>query len=102
MASTIDDLTIDYTEDDKLIIRELDKEVLTKGAWSTVIYRFEEWNRTKEEYGPNKYSIRRYQKRNDEYRQKSKFNITNRGQAEKLITILQRWLDENPEEKKEK
>ncbi len=97
MASTVDDLTIDYTEDDKLIIRELDKEVLTKGAWSTVIYRFEEWNRTKEEYGPNKYSIRRYQKRNDEYRQKSKFNITNRGQAEKLIAILQRWLDENPE-----
>ncbi len=102
MASTIDELTIDYSEDDKLIIRQLDKEVLTKGAWSTVIYRFEEWNRTKEEYGPNKYSIRRYQKRNDEYRQKSKFNITNRGQAEKLITILQRWLDENPEEKVEK
>ncbi len=97
MASTVDDLTIDYTEDDKLIIRQLDKEILTKGAWSTVVYRFEEWNRTKEEYGPNKYSIRRYQKRNDEYRQKSKFNITNRGQAEKLITILQRWLDENPE-----
>jgi hypothetical protein len=97
MASTVDDLTIDYTEDDKLIIRQLDKEVLTKGAWSTIVYRFEEWNRTKEEYGPNKYSIRRYQKRNDEYRQKSKFNITNRGQAEKLIAILQRWLDENPE-----
>ena len=97
MASTVDDLTIDYTEDDKLIIKQLDKEVLTKGAWSTVVYRFEEWNRTKEEYGPNKYSIRRYQKRNDEYRQKSKFNITNRGQAEKLIAILQRWLDENPE-----
>ena len=97
MASTVDDLTIDYTEDDKLIIRQLDKEVLTKGAWSTIVYRFEEWNRAKEEYGPNKYSIRRYQKRNDEYRQKSKFNITNRGQAEKLIAILQRWLDENPE-----
>ncbi len=97
MASTVDDFTIDYTEDDKLIIRQLDKEVLTKGAWSTIVYRFEEWNRTKEEYGPNKYSIRRYQKRNDEYRQKSKFNITNRGQAEKLIAILQRWLDENPE-----
>ncbi|MFV2059356.1 MAG: hypothetical protein ACC653_01660 [Gammaproteobacteria bacterium] len=97
MASTVDDLTIDYTEDDKLIIKQLDKEVLTKGAWSTIVYRFEEWNRTKEEYGPNKYSIRRYQKRNDEYRQKSKFNITNRGQAEKLIAILQKWLDENPE-----
>jgi hypothetical protein len=98
MASTVDDLTIDYEEDGKLIIKQLDKEVLTKGAWSTVVYRFEEWNRTKEEYGPNKYSVRRYQKRNDEYRQKSKFNITNRGQAEKLITILQKWLDENPEE----
>ena len=97
MASTVDDLTIDFTEDDKLIIKQLDKEVLTKGAWSTVVYRFEEWNRTKEEYGPNKYSIRRYQKRNDEYRQKSKFNITNRGQAEKLIAILQRWIDDNPE-----
>lgn len=93
MATTIEELTINYTEDDQLVVKELDKEVLTKGAWSTILYRFQDWDRRKEEYGPEKYTIRRYQKRNGEYMQRSKFNISSREQAEKIITVLQKWLD---------
>ncbi|MFV1993777.1 MAG: hypothetical protein ACC635_07725, partial [Acidiferrobacterales bacterium] len=81
MSTEIEDLTVDYEEDGKLVSRQLDKIVLTKGAWSTIIYRYQDWNRTKEEYGPDKYSIRRYQKRNGQYMQKSKFNISSRDQA---------------------
>ena len=51
------------------------------------------WNRAKGEYGPDKYTIRRYQKRNGEYQQKSKFNISSRDQAEKIIAALQGWID---------
>ena len=97
MASDVNDLTVNYSEDGVQIIQELDKEILTKGAWSTIIYRYKEWNRQKELYGPDKYTIRRYQKRNNEYWQKSKFNISSRDQASKLIDVLQRWAKE-PEE----
>ena len=94
MATTVEELTVTYTEDGIDTIKELDKKVLTKGAWSTIIYRYQDWNRSKEEYGPDKYTIRRYQKRNGEYQQKSKFNISSKDQAQKIIAALQQWADE--------
>jgi hypothetical protein len=66
--------------------------MLTKGAWSTIIFRYQDWNRSKEEYGADKYSIRRYQKRNGQYQQKSKFNISSKDQAEKIIGALEKWI----------
>lgn len=97
MAQTVDELTVDYMEDGKLVSKQLDKIVLTKGAWSTIIYRYQDWNRPKEEYGPDKYSIRRYQKRNGEYQQKSKFNISSKDQATKIIAALQTWIGDDKE-----
>ena len=92
MAETIDELTVEYTEDGVVTTKELDKVVLTKGAWSTILFRYQDWDRKKEEYGPEKYSIRRYQKRNGEYRQQSKFNISSKDQAKQLIDALQTWI----------
>ncbi len=91
MAETIDELTISYTEDGIETTKELDKKVLSKGAWSTIIYRYQDWDRAKEEYGKEKYTIRRYQKRNGEYQQKSKFNISSADQARSIIDALQEW-----------
>ncbi len=96
MASDVDELTVSYSEDGVELVRELDKIVLSKGAWATVIFRYQDWNRAKEAYGPERYTIRRYQKRNGQYMQKSKFNISSRDQAEKIITALQQWLSEPP------
>lgn len=92
MAETIDELTVEYTEDGLVTTKELDKVVLTKGAWSTILFRYQDWDRRKEEYGPEKYTIRRYQKRNGEYRQQSKFNISSKDQAKQLIEALQTWI----------
>ena len=92
MASTADELTITYEEDGIETVKELDKEILTKGAWCTIIYRYQDWNRAKEEYGPDKYSIRRYQKRSGQYMQKSKFNISSKDQALAIIDALQGWM----------
>ena len=91
MASTPEELTITYREGDLELVRELDKEILSKGAWTTILFRYQEWNNAKQEYGPEKYSIRRYQKRNGEYQQKSKFNISSKEQARKIIEALSRW-----------
>ncbi len=94
MAENIDELSINYEEDDILIVKELDKAVLSKGAWTTIVYRFQEWDRRKEEYSAEKYTIRRYRKLNGQYRQQNKFNISSKNQAQKLVDILQLWLAE--------
>ena len=92
MAETIDELTIAYDDDGLETVKELDKKVLTKGAWTTIMYRYQEWNKAKGEYGEDKYSIRRYQKRNGQYQQKSKFNISSVDQAKDIIATLQEWI----------
>jgi len=94
MASTPEELTVTYTEDGIDVVDELDKKILSKGAWTTIIFRYREWNRSKEEYSKDKYSIRRYQKRNGEYQQKSKFNISSPDQARQLIEALNEWTQE--------
>lgn len=98
MTSDVEELSVNYEEDGQLVVKELDKRVLTKGAWSTIIFRYQDWNRSKEAYGPDKYSIRRYQKRNGQYQQKSKFNISSADQARQVIAALESWL---PSEEKE-
>ena len=92
MVSTVDELSIDYMDDGVLTVKQKDKVILTKGAWATVIFCYNDWDRTKQVYGPDKYSIRRYQKRNGEYAPKSKFNISSRDQANKIIQALQGWM----------
>jgi hypothetical protein len=94
MVENVEELTVSYTEDGVETVKELDKKVLSKGAWATVIFRYRDWNRAKGEYGEDKYSIRRYQKRDGEYRQKSKFNISSKDQAQGIIDALQGWLSE--------
>ena len=91
MSAEIDELTVQYEEDGLVTVKELDKKVLTKGAWSTIIYRYQDWDRRKEEYSKDKYTIRRYQKRSGQYMQKSKFNISSKEQALAIIEALQGW-----------
>nr|MBF0221718.1 hypothetical protein [Desulfobulbaceae bacterium] len=93
MASDVSELTINFEEDGVVTLKELDKIVLTKGAWATLIFRYQQFDKKKNEYGPDKYTIRRYQKRAGEYAPKSKFNISSRDQAEKIIEALQSWID---------
>jgi hypothetical protein len=95
MAEKIDDISINYEEDGILLVKELDKVVLSKGAWTTIMFKYQEWSKAKGEYGPIKYSIRRYQKRQDFYSQKSKFNISNNKQAIMIIEALQKWINED-------
>ena len=94
MTERAEDLTVTYTEDGIDTTKELDKVILSKGSWTTILFRYQDWDRAKEAYGPDKYTIRRYQKRGGEYRQQSKFNISSRAQAEALVAALQGWLDQ--------
>jgi hypothetical protein len=93
MAATPEELSISYTEDGTEIVKELDKVILSKGAWTTILFRYQEWDRAKSAYRQDKYTIRRYQKRSGEYMQKSKFNISSKDQAKAIIEALQSWID---------
>lgn len=91
MAETVDELTVEYMEGDEMTVKELDKVVLTKGAWATLMFRYQDLDRKTGEFGADKYTIRRYQKRNGEYSQRSKFNISSKDQAQKVIEALTNW-----------
>lgn len=91
MAETIEDLTVNYEEEGVLIVKEIDKEVLSKGAWTTILFRYQDYDKNTQEYSADKFTIRRYQKRNGQYQTKSKFNISSVAQAQKIIETLTHW-----------
>lgn len=92
MASNIEEVTINYEEDGVLVVKELDKEILSKGSWSTILFKYQQWERAKNDYGPQRFSIRRYRKLNNEYKQQAKFNISSKDQAIKIIETLSKWV----------
>ena len=94
MAETIDELTIQYEEDSQVLRKELAKEVLSKGSWTTIMFLYQDLDRRKGEYGPHKISIRRFQKRDGTYLQRSKFEISSAAQARAICAKLQDWLPE--------
>jgi len=93
MAEHVDELTVNYEEDGVLIVQEIDKEILSKGSWATILFRYRDFDKTTQQYSVDKFSIRRYQKRDGQYQTKSKFNISSTAQAEKIVETLSRWLD---------
>lgn len=94
MAETIDDLSIEYSEDGQVIVKQLEKAVLTRGNWTTIMYLYQEFDKKTANYGAHKVSIRRYQKRNGVYRQQSKFNISSAKQSKEMIKVLEKWFVE--------
>lgn len=94
MTATAEDLTINYEEEGLLLVKELDKVILSKGAWVTILFRYQNLNKSTGEYGNDMYTIRRYQKRQGNYIPKSKFNISSPQQAQKIIDALSRWTNE--------
>lgn len=94
MSATVDELTVNYEEDGQLVVKELDKAILSKGAWATVVFRYQQWEKAKNAYSPDRYIIRRYKKTGGEYRAQSKFTISSADQAKKLIEILNTWVQD--------
>ena len=92
LKENIDDLTVEYEENGQILVKELDKVVLSKGAWATILFRFQEWRAATDDYGPEKYTIRRYRKSGGEYRQQSKFTISSPEQARKIVEALTAWI----------
>lgn len=93
MAESVDELSISYEEDGVLLCRQLDKHVLSRGAWATVMFLYQDLNRQSGEYGPEKVTIRRFQKRDGTYIPRSKFNISSLDQGRKIVSALRDWIE---------
>lgn len=92
MAETIDELTIHYEEDGQVLRKQIDKEVLSKGSWTTIMFLYQDLDRRSGEYGAPKVSIRRYQKREGTYLQRSKFEISSPNQARAIRDKIEDWF----------
>ncbi|MFH1829237.1 MAG: hypothetical protein ABH871_00475 [Pseudomonadota bacterium] len=100
MATNIDDITINWTDesDGKQKVKELKKEVLSRGSWTTIMFLYQDIDNKTNEFGPPKIRIQRYQKRDGEFRPQSKFNISNAKQAYQIVDIIKQWFPEGPAE----
>lgn len=98
MNESIDELTVQYEENGKTVLKELDKVILSKGAWTTILFRYQEWRPQVDDFGPDKYTIRRYKKVGGEHRMQSKFTISSADQARKIIDALERWMGEREDD----
>lgn len=92
MFETIDEISIEYEEDGKLLTKQLDKSVLSRGGWTTIMFLYQELDKATDTYRSPKISIRRYQKRGGAFKQQSKFTISNKEQGKKICKILKEWF----------
>jgi len=92
VAETIDEITIAYEEDGEVLIEELEKIVLSRGAWTTILFRFREKDRKTGQFGPPKAGLRRYQKYNGVFRKKDAINVSDK-MAPALVEQLRAWFE---------
>ena len=98
MAETIDEISIDWKDETgQQLVKQVKKEVLTSGAWSTIMFMYQDFDKRAGEFGPLKIRIVRYQKRGGKFISQSKFNISSAKQAKKIVEIIQNWLPEMDE-----
>ena len=93
MSSQIEDISINFEENGVLLQKELDKKILSKGAWATVMFYYQDYDKASESYKEPKISIQRYQKRDGEYIQRSKFNISSKKQATMIASKIKSWYE---------
>lgn len=96
MARTVDELTFDYEDQGQLVRKELKKVVLSKGAWATVMFLYQDLDRKTGMYREPKVSIVRFKKSNGVYRKQSGFNISSEKQARQIIETIEGWYAEPP------
>jgi hypothetical protein len=92
VSDNIDDLSVEFVQDDRLVVKQVDKKILTRGNWTTIMFKYVEMDKKTGEYGAPKVSIRRYQKRSGVYRMQSKFNISSGKQAHQISGALMGWF----------
>ncbi|MDR1045534.1 MAG: hypothetical protein LBP33_10525 [Candidatus Adiutrix sp.] len=93
MAENINDLTVNYEEEGELLVEELEKVILNRGAWTTILFRYRERERQSGQMGAPKATLRRYQKYQGVFKKRDAINLS-ADTARALIAALSQWLDD--------
>ncbi len=91
MAETLDELTYNYEDEGVLVRKELDKVVLTKGSWATVMFLYQELDKKSGQFRAPKIAIVRFKKWKGSYRKQSSFNVSNEKQAHQITDVFEGW-----------
>ena len=91
MAETLEELTYNYEDEGLLVRKELDKVVLTKGTWATLMFLYQELNKANGQFRAPKIAIVRFKKWKGAYRKQSSFNVSSEKQARQINEIFERW-----------
>lgn len=88
----VEDITISYEKDGKLLVKELKKEILSKGIWTTILFLYQQLDQKTDEYREPKIAIRRYKKVKGFYQLQTKFAFSSDKQAKRVASTLTKWV----------
>lgn len=91
MAETLDELTYDYEDEGVLVRKQLDKVVLTKGSWATLMFLYQELDKASSKFRAPKIAIVRFKKFHGSYRKQSSFNVSSEKQARQITEVFENW-----------
>ncbi len=96
MSAELDELTINYEEEGRLVRKELERVFLSRGAWATVLFRYQELDPKTELYRDPKAMIVRFRKVKGVYRKQTSFNFSSPKQALAIADVLRQWFSNAP------
>jgi hypothetical protein len=91
MAETLEELTYDYEEEGTLVRKQVERIILSKGGWATLMFLFQELDRATGKFRSPKMAIVRFKKSKGVYRKQSSFNISSEKQARQIAEVFERW-----------
>src|SRR5689334_5672366 len=91
MTEMLEDLSYDQEEDGVLVRKQLDRAVLTRGGWATVMFLYQELDRASGAFDAPRMAVVRFRKARGAYRKQSAFTVASQEQAQQLADVLARW-----------
>lgn len=90
---TVEDLSCEWEQDGEIKVEQLDKNILSKGAWATIMFLYRE-RKNDGTWGDPKVRVQRFKKQRGRYMSQSKFNISSAKQAKMIRNQLTEWFPE--------
>jgi hypothetical protein len=93
MVETLDELSYDVEEDGVLVRRQIDRVVVARGAWATLMFLYEELDRATGSFRAPKIAVARFKKFRGAYRRHSVFTLASVAEARALTDVFERWFE---------
>ncbi len=88
----VEDITVNFEKDGKLLVKEVKKEILSQGVWVTILFLYQQLDEPTGEYKEYKICLRRYKKIEGFYQLQSKFTFSSDKQAKEIASLISKWV----------